>query len=173
MTEIEPQRQAIDRTRANNSLDSLHHMVEQYTRDADRLAEAGDYVGLGGGLARLRDIRSLLGHLEKHIEDNLAKAMPKTYIEEAGLTMRRRRTATAKRWQSMELFRHLFGDQLIDARTGENVFDLLTAVVPFTGSLSWRTTALRDAGVDIEDWAEVTPGRTTVDVEMAKGALDG
>jgi hypothetical protein len=175
-TEVEPQRRAIDRTRANNSLDSLNAMLEQYTRDADRLAKAGDYVALGGGLGRLRELRQALSTLERHVEDVLAPLLPRKVVEEGGVWMERKSSTNVGNWQGEEVIQELRRRAMTDengemhpARQLDRFIAYLVECLNVNGSAGWRRTALRDGfGLQIDEYAKVTPGRTTVRVEQAK-----
>lgn len=135
---------------------------------ADELAEQGDLPSLAAGLARIREYRKAVADVERHIEDYVAQLMPQDQVNlDDWLTLERRSGKTRRQWQSVELLRHLVGDQLIDARTGECVWDRLVACLPLTGSLSWRAGALREHGVDPGDWCEESAARTTVSVKAA------
>lgn len=144
---------------------SLHEQLEAAAAEADRLAEAGDLAALASGLDQIRAFRRAVSDLERHIEGHVADVMPQDHVNlDDEFTLERHRGRTRKQWQSADLLRHLVGDQLVDARTGENVFDLLVSVLPLTGSLGWRVGALRKAGVDPSDWCDEEPARTTVTV---------
>lgn len=155
----------VDRQRAKHSLDSLDEFIDRAEADAKRLAEQGDLLGLGDGLERLRAIKRKLGDLERVVEDLTVPLMPRKFVIEDGLGMERKPGGIDRRnWQSEDLLRHLVGDQLVNPETGENVYETLLACVPFTGSMQWRTGALKARGVDTADWCEETPGRKGVRV---------
>lgn len=144
------------------------NIILRLAHEADQLAEAGDIEALGHGLADLREFRRALTDLERHVETHVADLMQEPQVNLGDdLVLERRKGADRKNWQSVELLRHLVGDQIVDVRTGENVFDLLCAVLPLTGSLGWRTKALRERGVDPDEWAEVRPGRVSVSVQRS------
>lgn len=155
------------------SLKSLEQALTRLADQADRLAEDGDVASLGVGLHNFRALRKQVNDLERHIEDHVAKLMDRKVMNLGDeLVMERRSGNVRKHWQSVELLRHLVGDQLIDPETGENVFDILVACLPLTGSLPWRAGALREHGTNPDEWAETTPGRTSVQVRI-RGAQDG
>lgn len=147
--------------------------IDHWTRLADELAEAGDLAALGDGLGRLRGLRQQLTDLERHVEDHAAKLMPGKRVELDGVTLERHQGGTSAKWQSEELLRYLVGDQLVDPRTGEDVYPLLVAVLPITPSLGWRKGPLREHGVDPDEWSERKPGRMTVSVYRAEEDTDG
>lgn len=141
--------------------DRLNSLIEE----ADALAEAGHLDLLAYGLADLRKVRRAMSDLESHVEGLCDGLMDRDRVNlDDDVVVERRFGKDRRNWQSEELFRHLFGDQLVDARTGENVTDDIVAVLPLTGSLQWRTRALKDRGVDPDEWAATKPGRTSVNV---------
>jgi hypothetical protein len=44
------------------------------------------------------------------------------------------------------------------------LIDTLKAVLPFTASLGWRVTALKELGIDVSEYSEATYGRQTVQI---------
>ncbi len=85
------------------------------------------------------------------------------------------RGAKRKGVDSDALLSHLAGLARVDRETGvmrsdaerfDAFYDYVRRCVPMTRSLGWRTTALRDAGVDPQDWFEWEPGRSTVSVHL-------
>lgn len=83
-----------------------------------------------------------------------------------------RRGAVRKKWQSDDLVRLLVRRGLDPAGTGEvtaaqveaveRVVAELVACAPFTPSMGWRATALRERGLDPEEFCESAPGRVSV-----------
>lgn len=149
---------------------ALHAALAVLADEADTLAAAKDLDTLADGLARIREFRKAVSDLERHIEDYVAELMDQEQmiIGDDELTLERRRGKTRKQWRSDELLRHLVGDRLVDPRSGELVFDKLVACLPLTGSLGWRTRALREHGVDPSDWCDEEPARTTVSVKARR-----
>ena len=158
---------------ATTTSDGLHvakQSIVWWTQTADKLAEEGDWESLGDGLDRIRALRKQLSDLERHVEDHVAALMPDKRIVVPGLGMERRTSKDRRAWQSEEILTHLWmqtwvdenGEITDDATHSAQFLAAVKACVPFTGSLGWRVKALAEYGIDAEDYAEVTPGRTSV-----------
>lgn len=158
-----PARRRID------TLTALQEALGDVVRLADDLAEQGDWQSLGVGLAQLRVFRRAVADVERHVEDHTAELMPHDHVDIDGLVLERRMSKVRRAWQSEELLRRLVGDQLVNPETGENVYRTLVECVPFTGSLGWRTGALRKHGISPDEWCDETPGRATVRAELGEG----
>jgi hypothetical protein len=135
-----------------------------------KLYEEGDYESLANGLVNLIDFKNNLSALVQAIESNLYDVLPqkKTPIEGVGLFEKRR--SSSKKWDSEQLLNDLVSDKLNNG-TGEitptDVFELietLKKVLPLTQSLGWRTTALKEENIDVDQYVQVTYGRPTVQV---------
>lgn len=161
-------------------LAQLRHLVLALDDRRAALAEAGDLHRLAEGLAQLRTINGDLQQLARHVEDNVAALMPDKQVEIPGVgVIERRRGTDRRKWQSEDLLRTLIRDELDDgtgelpspAETLDRVLGVVTACMPVTGSLGWRVTALRERGIDPDEWAECTPGRVSVQIhDDLKGA---
>lgn len=151
---------------------ALHRALDHMVADIDRLAEAGDLEGLTAGFSALDEFLKAARDVRNHAEDNIADLMPQAKVNLHDQFTLERHTNRNHKWQSEELLRHLVGDTLVDPDTGENVFERLVACVPFTPSLSWRAGALRQAGVDPDEWREVTSSRRTVTVKAREVNTD-
>jgi hypothetical protein len=44
----------------------------------------------------------------------------------------------------------------------DRLVSVLLATAPFTPSMGWRTSALRDLGIDPDEWSETSPGRPSI-----------
>jgi hypothetical protein len=164
----------IDQVRQRASLTALHRALDHMVADIDRLAESGDLFGLADGYAELDRFLKAARDVRNHAEDHIADLMTQDRVNLGDeITLERHRGRTRKQWQSVELLRHLVGDQLVNAQTGEDVTDRLVACLPLTGSLSWRAGALRENGVDPGDWCDEGPARTTVSVRKREDDTDG
>lgn len=160
---------------APSAVMALRQVIAQLDTQRSELAEAGDIDSLAHGLAQVRQILGDLRTLASGIEDDVVALMPaKTYTVEGVGTLERRRGSDRKRWQSDDLVTRLVTEALVD-ENGEvrhstpvegaaAAVGVLLACAPFTASMGWRVTALRDHGIDPDEWCEVTPGRTSVQI---------
>jgi len=159
----------IDHTPARSAIAVLQAALNQMVNDIDALAEAGDLEALAHGYAELDQFVRAARDVRNHAEDHIARLMPSRVVNLGDeVTLERHQGTVRRQWQSVELLRHLVGGQLVDAATGEDVTDRLVACLPLTGSLGWRAGALRDHGVDPDQWCETSPARPTVSVRKAK-----
>lgn len=154
-----------------NPFAPLGQMTLRLAEQADALAEQGDIEALGYALHYLRDYLRQVRDLSQHIEDHVARLMePKQLNLDDFLILEKRYGKKRTRWDSEALLKHLVGgDQLVNPDTGENLFDLLVSVIPFTGSMSWRVTELRKRGVTPDEWCDEEPGRTTISTQANEG----
>jgi hypothetical protein len=158
-----------DQPVARSAIAVLQAALNTMVNDIDALAEAGDLEALAHGYAALDQFVRAARDVRNHAEDHIARLMTsKTVNLNDQVTLERHQGTVRRQWQSVELLRHLVGDQLVDAATGEDVTDRLVACLPLTGSLAWRAGALRDHGVDPDQWCEASPARPTVSVRKAK-----
>jgi len=82
-----------------------------------------------------------------------------------------RKSATTRRWDSEGLLQYMVRDVLDPERTGEvnydRMWDLIEALkkaLPFTASLGWRVTALKELGMPVDNFCEVNYGRQTITI---------
>jgi len=151
--------------------DGLRAAIMQADTGRAELALAGDYTQLLKGLLYLKDIKADLDTLIRACEDDITTLMPekKMFIDDVGTV--ERRTSSTRKWESEELLRHITRSVLDPHRTGEitihnvvRLIDTLKAVLPFTASLGWRVTALKELGIDVSEYSEATHGRQTVQI---------
>jgi len=135
------------------------------------LAEAGDWNALAHGLVALQDFKKNLQAVMDAIEIDIHKNLPEKKVVVEGLGIIERRTATTRKWESDVLLNHIVREYL-DNGTGEitpemvmNLIDGLKKVLPFTPSLGWRTTALKEIGFDPDSYSDVSFGRKTVTIK--------
>lgn len=151
---------------------ALAHLEDQ----AAEIAETGDYELLARGYAELtllkKDLTSVLGIISDLIVDTVpvqVSARGKEYrdpfsIEGVGTFEVVRRAPTHK-WDSDDLLHKIVRDNIVDRETGEvpddatlaavgRVVDAITEAAPFTPSMGWRVTALREQGIDVDDYCE-------------------
>lgn len=157
--------------RGSNPFAPLGKLTLDLASRADALAEQGDVEALGYALHYLRDYLRQVRDLSQHIEGHVAGLMESKQINlDDFLILEKRYGKKRTKWESERLLQHLIGgDQIVNPETGENLYDLLVSVIPFTGSMSWRVTELRKRGIDPGEWADEEPGRTTVSTQANEG----
>lgn len=167
MTDIVPVSNSLEL----QSQDGLRNAIMQADTGRAGLALAGDYTQLLKGLLYLKDIKADLDTLIRACEDDITTLMPekKMFIDDVGTV--ERRTSSTRKWQSDDLLRHITRSTLDPQGTGEvsinnvvTLIDTLKAVLPFTASLGWRVTALKELGIDVTEYSEATYGRQTVQI---------
>jgi hypothetical protein len=167
MTDIVPVSNSLEL----QSQDGLRNAIMQADTGRAGLALAGDYTQLLKGLLYLKDIKADLDTLIRACEDDITSLMPekKMFIDDVGTV--ERRTSSTRKWQSDDLLRHITRSTLDPQGTGEvsinnvvTLIDTLKAVLPFTASLGWRVTALKELGIDVTEYSEATYGRQTVQI---------
>jgi hypothetical protein len=155
--------------------------VEALHTQAGELAAAGETGMLAFGLDRVRELRRVLGDLERAVEGHVAGLMDgKTETIDGLGTLERRKGTDRKAWQSDDLLRRVVHSMpWVDPETGEMlerdllvdaVLEAISACVPITPSLGWRVTALKARGIDPDEWCESKPGRTSVQIHKADAA---
>lgn len=138
------------------------------------LADAGDWQALAYGLAGLKKITAEIRLFADAVETDVYRLLPSKREVVDGLgVVERRQGATRRKWQSEELLGQVLRLALDPDGTGElppagellaRIRSALLETVPFTGSLAWRVTALRELGLDPDEWCEKTPGRKAVQI---------
>ncbi len=122
------------------------------------------------------ELRQLLAAAKVALGDaeaTLAELMPSKTCELPGLpAFERRQGADRKRWQSADLVSLLVRRGVDPDGTGEvtaeqmrmvdGVVRELTECAPFTGSMGWRVTALKERDIPVDEFCEVSPGRVSI-----------
>lgn len=135
----------------------------------------GDVEELGKLHVLCSKLRQQLSDIARDVEVRLAEVMPDKVLELPGLpVMERRRGTDRKRWASEDLLSLIVSRAIIDPETGEllsdpvvlrsRIEDEVRACMPVTGSLGWRVTALRERGIEPDEFCETSPGRTSVQI---------
>lgn len=133
--------------------------------DVAALVEAGDWEALIRGLEPLQQVLGDLRLIEQQVKRGIADTMPERRVTVEGVgTVERKAKVTRKNWDSDELLRKIIAVAILDRETGELpsspmiaadlILQELRAVMPITGSLGWRVTALRERGFDPDEWCE-------------------
>lgn len=143
-------------------------------RADDRRAElyaAGDYVTLAWVVNEARKIKADLDAFVRECEENVAALMPTKKEAIDGLGVIEKRTTSSRKWDSEGLLKDLVRRNLDPEGTGEitldRVFTMIEALkkaLPLTPSLGWRVTPLKEDGVDVEQYSEVTYGRSNIQI---------
>lgn len=171
----------LDDTSAVLTARGLHHVLDDLDTEAGHACDHGDVEELARLHVAIVKAAQRLATIRGAVEATLADVMPDKRLELPGLpVLERRRGTDRKAWQSVDLLDELFRRAVVDVETGEvlddealirqRLHEVLVDCVPFTGSLGWRTTALRDLGLDPDEWCETKPGRVSVQIheEAAK-----
>ena len=135
------------------------------------LADARDWQSLAHGLKVLREFKANFDILLRAVEDDVAAHMPEKKIPLEGVGLLERRGANQRRWDSEGLLQYMVRDVLDPDHTGEvnydrmwDLIEALKAAIPFTASLGWRVTALKELGMPVDNFCETIPGRLTVTI---------
>jgi len=150
---------------SNSPMHSLRVAIADMVADARSLAESEDWESLIRGLEPLQQILSDLRILENDVKNYIAETMPERRVSVEGVgTVERKAKITRRNWDSDELLRKIVMGALLDPDTGEipsspleavdRVMGEVKACVPFTGSTGWRVGALKDRGIDPDEWCE-------------------
>jgi hypothetical protein len=152
---------------APSEVTTLRAAITALEDQAKALHEAGDLTTLAHGLADLATLRRDLGTLSQSVEAMVADLMPQKKVEVPGLgAIERRRSTDRKTWRWDEINRDVW-PLLLAKHDGE----IMAAVAEFlemvslTGSKAPKLAVFRDRlGLDPDEYAECTPGRTTVQI---------
>lgn len=167
--EVEPARPT-----PTGALMALRQALALLEDEAKDIALTGDYETLARGYAELsalkKDLNTVLGTIADLIVDTIPVQVSEkgkeyrdpVHIDEVGTFEVVRRSPT-RRWESDELLRKLVRDNIVDRSTGEmpdedtlaaieRVVGAIAAAAPFTPSMGWRVTVLKEQGVDIDDY---------------------
>lgn len=156
---------------------AINSLIDDLAKQAELLANRGDLHSLADGLHGIRGVKRAFSDLERHVENLVADTMTQDVVNlDDEVILERRRGKDRRQWQSEEILKTLYAQSAAD-ENGEVVdpyvwldrfYSAVKACVPLTGSLSWRAGALREHGLDPDQWAEVSPGRVSVKVEVAE-----
>lgn len=152
----------------DDSFYKLRLVIAAIEDSAAKLAEQGDVDSLAVGYAQIKDIvsdlRSVLSTVEQYI---IAEAGDKHFLVEGVGAFEVMRKSPSRRWESQELLSRIVRDAVVDPETGEipsedelalvqKVVSAIANAAPFTSSMGWRVTALREANIHIDDYCEST-----------------
>ena len=170
--EIETVPFSVDQVRLTaDIMDTLNQVLMQSDQRRAELAEQRDWQSLAHGLRTLRDFKANLDTLIRAIEDDVAAHMPEKKIALEGVGLLERRAVMQRKWDSEGLLQYMVRDVLDPDRTGEvnydRMWDLIEALkkaIPFTASLGWRVTALKELNMPVDNFCEAVPARLTVTI---------
>lgn len=178
----------IEQHQPNTLVDVIDQALVHADQQRAALVKAGDRDNLAWGLKQLRDVQSTLSMLERQVDGDLAQMIEddrRHEVDGLGVLEVHRRSVRQK-WDSERLFGYLIqrieDAATIDPETGEVVGDMATAetvtnlvrdilgpCIPLTASMGWRTTGLKQAGVDPNRYREREPGPLTVRIQTSEG----
>lgn len=135
------------------------------------LVKERDWLQLCHAVEGLKVIKRDLDILLRQCEEDAATLMPEKKMTVDGFGVVERRTASNRKWESETLLMDICRQVLDPEGTGEinvsRVIDLigvLKKVMPITGSLGWRVTALKDQGIDPDNYSDISFGRKSIQI---------
>ena len=159
----------IDGLASDPSLTAFLEECEAAATDADKdvrlkLAEEGARF-----LLDVRNLRKELAAIESAIEAKVARVMPTGKIDLPDLHVERKGGKDRKEWDTPRLVgviaRNYAGQNADgDAEVADLAEKAVRHFLDYASVGYFRTTALRGAGLDPDDFCEATPGRHTVHV---------
>jgi hypothetical protein len=152
-------------------LEAFDQVLMRADEHRSELAMSGDWESLLHGLVAFKKFKANLDILIRAIEDDVAANLPEKKMAVEGIGLVERKSATTRRWDSEGLLQYMVRDVLDPERTGEvnydRMWDLIEALkkaLPFTASLGWRVTALKELGMPVDNFCEVNYGRQTITI---------
>lgn len=161
----------IDLAHSLDLIVSIDDLID-HTQDA---LDAGDVEELAKLHLLTTKLRQQMSDLARAVEERLAEVMPDKRLELPGLpVLERHRGTNRKKWQSEELLSVVVGRSIVDGDGALATTDPIEirsrieaevrACLPITGSLGWRVTALRDRGIDPDEFCATSPGRVSIQI---------
>lgn len=124
---------------------------------------------VGRELLWLRDLRTELGRAEAYVESVLARVMPVKTLDFPGLRLERRGGATKTTWDDESLVRDL--PKVLaggDAERAEALARAGAELLRFLHVDYWRSTALKEAGLDPDEYRATEGYRRSVQVSACR-----
>lgn len=156
---------------ATTATDGLRADLLRADERRAELYAAGDYVTLAFVVNEARKIKADLDAFLRECEENVAALMPNKKEVIDGLGVVEKRTTSSRKWESDVLLRTLVRRTLDPDQTGElkvenikSLLSMLEQVLPLTASLGWRVTPLREYGINVDAYSEVTYGRSNIQI---------
>lgn len=143
------------------------------------LVEAGNWEAITCAIVELKKIKQDVDILLRQAEEDVAALLPAKKVVLDGVGLIEKRTASSRKWDSEALLARIVRAKMDPDGTGEitldNVFamlDTLKKVLPLTGSLGWRVTAIKDEGFDPNEFSEQTLGRSSIQITSNEGKYE-
>jgi len=164
---------ATRQTKAFTSLRAALDSLTFHVGNADELHTQAD------ALARLREHRRAVSDLEREVEQRIADDMTQDIVNLGDdVVLERRRGTKRTKWQSQAVLAQLGiqarvdADGVVQPPDGQftRLYEAVQDCCPLTASLPWRAGALRERGIDPDEYAATEPGRVSVKVSV-KGEL--
>jgi hypothetical protein len=137
------------------------------------MADERDLPNLAQLLDALREVKDRVKAIEGDIVPVAAELMGQQQVQVGDFKLERFGGKDRKAWQSGSIWSELVRRSRFDRETGaelsdvdarQRLIEMAFACVPFTGSLGWRTRALRSFGIDPDEYCESTPAPFRVEV---------
>lgn len=166
-TSVSPERQA----QTLDIITTFNNVLLEMDKYRAELADSQQWQALAAGLVQLRAFKANLDTLIRAIEDDVCEIMPGKKQAVEGVGLLEKRSMNSRKWDSEGLLQYMVRDVLDPDRTGEvnydRMWDLIEALkkaLPFTASLGWRVTALRELGMPVDNFCETTYGRQSLTI---------
>lgn len=140
-------------TRAESAVAALHALTE----------EQNDLAELVEAWRRMEQVRRDLADLLVLMQDRIGEMMGDRRVVVAGVHLERAKRKRRRNWQSADLLKAVLATRRVDKETGEveAVEDVLRACYDL-GGYNARVTALRERGIDPDEFCEVETRGWTV-----------
>lgn len=155
------------------SAEELVSAAETAKDNAEWMCDEKDLDHLAVLKAAICEAKTILTAIERDIDPEIANLMGQQQVQIGDLRLERRGGKNRKNWESGSLWSEIVrrsrfdrdtGEELSEADARERLIQMTFACVPFTGSLGWRTTALRSFDIQPDEYCESSPAPYRVEV---------
>lgn len=159
-------------TRQTKAFTSLRAALDSLTF---HVGNVDDLHTQADALSRLREHRRAVSDLERDVEQRIAAGMGQDIINLGDdVVLERRRGTKRTKWQSEQVLAQLGiqarvdADGVVQPPDGQftRLYEAVQDCCPLTASLSWRAGALRERGIDPDEFCESAAGRVAVAVSV-------
>ncbi len=173
-TEIEPYVAEIETSAHTPGLMALVDALTQLDQVRADLAKDGNWEALAWGKKNLGEFKKQLATVADNIDADIARLLPSKTVDVDGLgRIEVSRPNKYGDWESDKLLRWLVRRSLVDPETGERremdvdeaadrIYTEVAECMPVRASTQWRTGALKERGVQLDEWCTKSPGKTNV-----------